>query len=93
MLRTLFGLLSKQDIPHEQGPLYAAVRDALIEVRAYAQTHGGDIELVSVSEDGNVAVRMSGMCRGCPLSEMTFKIGIENQLKILVPGVRTVTKL
>jgi Fe-S cluster biogenesis protein NfuA len=75
------------------GPLYAAVRDALTEVRAYARSHGGDIELVSVSEDGEVQVRMSGMCRGCPLSDITFKLGIEQQLKALVPGIVRVTKV
>jgi Fe-S cluster biogenesis protein NfuA len=84
---------AKQDIPQERGPLYAAVHDALDAVRGYARSHGGDIELMSVSEDGEVLIRMSGMCRGCPLSDITFKLGIEEQLKTLVPGVRRVTKV
>jgi len=92
MLRHLKSLRNKQDIPQEQGPLYAAVRDALVEVRAYARSHGGEIELLSVSDDGIVKVRMKGTCRGCPLADFTLRQGVEAQLKILVPGVASVVR-
>ncbi|CAN5551495.1 hypothetical protein BH11ARM1_BH11ARM1_09360 [soil metagenome] len=93
MLRFLKAKRLKQEAAVERGPLYPAVFDALEAVRAYANSHGGQIELVSVTENGDVLIRMSGMCRGCPLSEITFKLGIEQQLKTLVPGINTVTKV
>jgi Fe-S cluster biogenesis protein NfuA len=73
--------------------LYAAVRDALVNVQQYARTHGGTIELVDVSDSGEVTVRMKGTCRGCPLAGITLKSGVEEQLKILVPGVRKVSRI
>jgi Fe-S cluster biogenesis protein NfuA len=51
---------------------------------------GGDVELVSVGDDGIVKVRLTGSCAGCPMSQMTLKWGVENYLKKKVPGVKTV---
>ncbi len=90
-LRKLRGSQSEPVV--EQGPLYPAVREALIEVQAYARTHGGKIELVSVSMSGEVAVRFEGACKGCPVADLTFRHGIELQLKTLVPGVSRVTRV
>lgn len=56
-------------------------------VQAYARSHGGEIELVGVSDEGDVTIRLHGACRGCPMSSMTLKHGIEEQLRTLVPGV------
>ncbi len=75
------------------GPLYPAVRDAMYEVQAYARSHGGNIELVGVDEDGRVTIRLSGTCKGCPLSVLTVKTGVEQRLKVLVPGVTGVHQL
>jgi Fe-S cluster biogenesis protein NfuA/nitrite reductase/ring-hydroxylating ferredoxin subunit len=58
-------------------------------VRPYVESHGGHVELVSV-EDGVVAVRMSGACRGCAASAMTLRRGIETALRERVPGFREV---
>jgi Fe-S cluster biogenesis protein NfuA len=71
----------------EQGPLFDEVRSAMADVKAYARSHGGDIELLGVSEGGDVTIRMAGACRGCPMSALTLKHGIEGQLRQLVPGV------
>lgn len=76
--------------PAGQGPLYGSVRAAMADVQAYARSHGGEIELVSVDEAGDVTIEMHGACRGCPMSTLTLKHGIEEQLKVLVPGVRNV---
>ena len=70
--------------------MFEAVRYAMVEVRAYAQSHGGNIDLISVSEDGVVTIRFSGACKGCPLSGITLKLGIEEQLRVRVPGVKKV---
>ncbi len=65
------------------------VAQALEEVRPRLQMDGGDVELVDV-EDGVVKVRLMGHCAGCPMSQMTLKMGIESYLKKKIPGVKTV---
>ena len=91
LLATLFR--RKPSEPIEMGPLYPEVRDAMHEVQAYARSHGGNIELAGVSEQGEVRVRLSGTCRGCPMSAITLKLGVEQRLRILVPGVSRVVQL
>ncbi len=66
------------------------VRSALDEIRPSLQADGGDVELVDVTEDGVVRVRLQGACRGCPMSTMTLKNGIERAIKERVPGVTSV---
>jgi Fe-S cluster biogenesis protein NfuA len=66
------------------------VRLALEEVRPHLQADGGDVELVEVSDDGTVKVRLTGACAGCPMRQMTLKGGIENYLKKKVPGLKLV---
>jgi len=66
------------------------VRKALEEVRPMLQADGGDVELVEVTEDGIVRVRLQGACQGCPMSQITVKNGIEQLLKEKVPGVAEV---
>ncbi len=65
------------------------IAQALEEVRPGLQRDGGDIELVDVV-DGVVKVRLTGACAGCPMSQMTLKVGVENYLKKKVPGVKSV---
>ena len=65
------------------------VSQALEEVRPSLQVDGGDVELVDI-EDGVVKVRLLGHCAGCPMSQMTVKMGIESYLKKKVPGVKSV---
>lgn len=89
----LFKRHQEPESPPERGPLYPAVRDAIVEAQAYARTHGGRIDLVDVTNDGEVRVRLSGTCRGCPLSGITLKVAVEQQLKILVPGIRSVVQV
>ena len=63
------------------------VEDALNKVRPSLQADGGDVELVDVGEDGIVKVKLQGSCAGCPMSQMTLKMGIEKILKQNVPEV------
>ena len=69
--------------------LKTEVSQALDEVRPSLQVDGGDVELVEI-EDGVVKVRLLGHCAGCPMSQMTVKMGIESYLKKKVPGVKSV---
>ncbi len=68
----------------------ADVRKALEDVRPMLQADGGDVELVEVTEEGIVRVRLQGACQGCPMAQMTVKNGIEQLLKEKVPGVAEV---
>ena len=66
------------------------VKASLENIRGMLQADGGDVELVEVSDDGVVKVRLTGRCGTCPMSQMTLKMGVERQLKQDVPGVREV---
>jgi Fe-S cluster biogenesis protein NfuA len=54
------------------------------------QADGGDVELVDVSEDGIVKVKLTGACQGCPMSQMTLKMGIEKMIKQQIPNIKEV---
>ena len=62
---------------------------ALEKIRPMLQRDGGDIELVEVN-DGVVKVRLTGACKGCPMSQMTLKQGVEKLLLKEVPGLKEV---
>lgn len=66
------------------------VKAALNKIRPSLQADGGDVELVEITPDGVVKVRLKGACGGCPMSQMTLKAGIENAIKKDVPGVKEV---
>ncbi len=66
------------------------VESALDKVRPSLQADGGDVQLVDVGEDGVVKVRLTGACGGCPMSQMTLKMGIERILKQNIPEVQAV---
>ncbi len=66
-----------------------SVQTALDKIRPMLQRDGGDVELVDI-EGGIVKVRLQGACKGCPMSQMTLKNGIEKHLKQEVPGVDSV---
>ena len=65
------------------------VEMALNRIRPALQADGGDVELVGI-EGGIVKVRLTGACGGCPMSQMTLKMGIERHLKKEVPEVKSV---
>jgi len=66
------------------------VQKAIDTIRPSLQADGGDVELVDVSEDGIVKLKLTGACRGCPMSQMTLKMGIEKVIKQKVPGVKEI---
>ncbi len=69
--------------------LMKAVEQALAKIRPMLQRDGGDIELVEVT-NGIVKVRLTGACKGCPMSQMTLKQGVEKLLMKEVPGLTSV---
>ena len=66
------------------------VQSALDKIRPTLQKDGGDVVLVDVSDKGVVTVQLTGACKGCPMSQMTLKNGIEKFLKAEVPEVTSV---
>jgi Fe-S cluster biogenesis protein NfuA/nitrite reductase/ring-hydroxylating ferredoxin subunit len=80
-LMAMYGLLAADE--------ETVVEEALDEVRPYIHSHGGEVELLEVS-DGVVHVRMSGACQGCAASAMTLRRGIEEVLRSNYPAFREV---
>ncbi|HET7838934.1 MAG TPA: NifU family protein [Rectinemataceae bacterium] len=68
------------------------VQRAIQDVRPSLQADGGDIELISVGEDGVVKVKLTGACGSCPMSTITLKQGVENYLKKIIPEVTEVVQ-
>jgi len=65
------------------------VEKSLDKVRPVLMADGGNVELIEV-EDGVVKVRLTGACSGCPMSQMTLKLGIERHLKKEIPEIKEV---
>ncbi len=66
------------------------VEAALEKVRPSLQADGGNVELLEVTDEGIVKVKLTGACGGCPMSQMTLKMGIERVVKEDVPEVKEV---
>jgi len=69
------------------------VEAALEKVRPFLKRDGGNVELVDVTADGVVKVKLTGACGGCPMSTITLKQGIERSLKQDVPEVKEVVQV
>ena len=66
------------------------VEAALEKIRPMLIADGGNVDLVEVSDDGVVKLKLTGTCGCCPMSQMTLKMGIEKLLKEEVPEVKEV---
>ena len=81
-------------IPTQPAKSDGSLRDRVAKVinliRPAVQSDGGDLELVDITSDGVVRIRLHGACVGCPSSTMTLQIGIERNLKNHVPEVKSV---
>ena len=73
-----------------QPSLQDRVERVLSLIRPAVQSDGGDLELVGITPEGVVQIRLHGACVGCPSSTMTLQMGIERNLKAHVPEVRGV---
>jgi Fe-S cluster biogenesis protein NfuA/nitrite reductase/ring-hydroxylating ferredoxin subunit len=71
-------------------PVEERVREALESVRPYLDSHGGNVELVGVDDEGVVHLRLGGSCNGCPSSTMTLKLAIEDAIQRMAPEVERV---
>ena len=73
--------------PEEIEPL---VKEILEAYRPNLQADGGDMEFISIDDDLNVHLRLTGACGSCPMATMTLKMGVENYLKDACPDVNSV---
>lgn len=79
---------------HEQTmTINEKVQRSLDSVRPFLQADGGDVELVRVTEDGFVEVKLTGACVACPMSRMTLRAGVERRLLKDIPEVRRVEQV
>jgi len=82
--------------PAPRGPAATTSDTALLErvtkvinlIRPAVQADGGDVELVEITADQIVRIRLHGACVGCPSSTVTLQMGIERNLKEHVPQIR-----
>ncbi len=51
------------------------------KIRPGLQQDGGDAELVEITDEGVVRVRLTGACSGCPFAGLTLAHGVEATLK------------
>lgn len=70
-----------------------SVNKVLEKVRPYLRQDGGDVELVRITDEGTVEVRLLGACNGCPLSLMTLRAGIERVLMAELPEILRVESI
>lgn len=82
------GLLLVHDL-HPYG-IEQRVEDALEGVRPYLGTHGGDVELLEVTDDGVVRLRLLGSCDGCPSSSVTLSLAVEGAIEAAAPEVTSI---
>ncbi len=69
------------------------VEKALDKIRPMLMADGGNVELVGVTSDGKVQVRLTGACGGCPMSRVTLKQGVEKMIREDVPEVTEVVSV
>jgi len=69
------------------------VEEVINKIRPSLQADGGDVQLIEVTQDGVVKVKLTGACGSCPMSQMTLKMGIEKTLKQEIPEVKEVVSI
>lgn len=74
-------------------PMKARVQEVIDQIRPNLQADGGDIELIDVTPEGVVKVKLQGACSGCPGAAMTLKMGVEKMLKKHIPEVTAVERV
>jgi len=69
------------------------VKEILDQIRPALQADGGNVELIEVTDQGIVKVKLTGACGSCPMSTYTLKMGIEQRLKDMIPEVKGVEQV
>ncbi|MFM9957360.1 MAG: NifU family protein [Phycisphaerales bacterium] len=75
------------DAASDDADLRGRVEKVLEAIRPAVKSDGGDLELVEITADRRVLIRMLGACIGCPSSMITLKMGVERNVKLYVPEI------
>jgi Fe-S cluster biogenesis protein NfuA len=70
--------------------LTVKINEALEQLRPFLNADGGDMELVEITDDAIVRVRLMGACSDCSMSLMTLKAGLEEAVKKVAPEIQSV---
>ncbi len=73
--------------PHD---LHRRVSDALDRVRPYLGSHGGDVDLLEVTDDGVVRLAFTGSCKSCPSSAVTLELAVQDAVRAAAPEVSSI---
>ncbi|MEM1098973.1 MAG: NifU family protein [Planctomycetota bacterium] len=69
------------------------VAEVIASIRPVIQADGGDVELLGLTDDGVIRVKLKGACVGCPSASMTLRDGIERSVREKVPGITGIQAL
>ncbi|MFZ1291927.1 MAG: NifU family protein [Melioribacteraceae bacterium] len=72
---------------------YSIVKQTLESIRPFLKEDNGDIELINITEDGIVEVKLLGACANCPMSTMTLRAGVERALLKVIPQIKRVESI
>jgi len=78
---------------NEHPSVFDQVEQVVERIRPAVRSDGGDVELVEVTAEGVVKIRLHGACVGCPSSSMTLHMGIERNIREKVPAVVAVEQI
>ncbi|MFH0779499.1 MAG: NifU family protein [Parcubacteria group bacterium] len=70
--------------------MFDQVKKIIENIKPALQRDGGDIELIDVTADGIVKVKLRGACAHCPMSAITLKGFVEQAIKEEVKGIKEV---
>lgn len=69
------------------------VKQVIDKIRPQLQMDGGDVELIEITDEGIVKVRLMGHCAGCMHAQQTLQFGIERAIKQFVPDIKQVVNV
>ena len=78
---------------HTQEELIAIVKVSIEQLRPFLKDDGGDMELIDITEEGIVRVKLLGACSSCSMSVMTLKAGLEEALIKVTPQIKGVISI
>lgn len=79
-------------VPHQSAmqSLAEKVTNALDEIRPFLNEDGGDLEVIEITSDNVLRIEFKGACSSCSMNNMTFKNGVEDAIRRLVPEIKGV---
>ena len=70
--------------------IVSRIESSLDSIRPYLEADGGNIKVLEITDDKTLRLEFVGNCGSCPMSTMTFKAGVEEAIKRLVPEIKNI---